>query len=97
MNRNTEMSLAEVFLLVLISLSLMSCVAPQAHECPPGSQMMTDCPAAGAIDDEDTNRLYASRTWVPQDQLTIDPIKLSEEAEVPINSTLSKIIGPSRE
>lgn len=72
-----------------------SCAVQQTYECPPGTQNLPDCPPKNAVNDEDINRLYASRTWLPAKKLTIDPIKLSEEAKVPINQARAKVIGPS--
>lgn len=89
------MKATKIGLLALFSLSLVSCVSPRVHECPSGTQNLPDCPPAQAVNDEDINRLYTSRTWVSPEQLTIDPIAASEDARVPVNNTLAKIIGPT--
>ena len=83
----------KVRLLVVFSILLMSCASPQVNECPPGTQALSDCPPVIAVDDETINRLYESRSWIPPKQLTIDPIKLSEDANVPVNFARAKVIG----
>ena len=83
--------------LALLTLMLGACAAPQVYQCPPGTQNLPDCPPANAINDEDINKLYESRTWVSAKKLTIDPIKMGEEAQIPINRARTKILGPSRD
>jgi putative cardiolipin synthase len=82
--------------LVILTLCLAACAQLDVkHKCPPGTQDLPDCPPADAVNDEAINRLYASRTWKPEDKLTIDPIKLGEEAKVPVNQARAKVIGPT--
>lgn len=54
-------------------------------------------PPANAVEDKTVNDIYKIRTWVPPSKLTIDPIKLGNEAQIPNNITNAKIIGPSRD
>ncbi|WP_419623072.1 hypothetical protein [Thiolapillus sp.] len=39
---------------------------------------------SGKADDRFMEELYASRTWVPSGELTIDPIELGKNAKIPI-------------
>lgn len=82
-------------LLILILLITACAQLEVKQQCPPGTQDLPDCPPADAIVDEDINKLYNSRTWQPQDKLTIDPIKAGVEAQVPINKARAKVIGPT--
>lgn len=81
--------------LVALALLMGACASQQYQHCPPGTQPLPDCPPLGAVDDKDINKLYASRTWRPPRELTIDPIKLGEQAQVPINLARAKLLGPT--
>ena len=83
--------------LVVLALFLNACASVPEQQCPAGTQNLPDCPPAEAVDDEKINTVYELRTWFPPSKLTIDPIKLGEEAEIPVNSARSKIIGPRHE
>ena len=76
-------------------LQLVGCAGMQVQQCPAGTQNLPDCPPLEAVEDEDINRLYKSRTWLPPGKLTIDPIKMSEEAKIPVNQARTKLIGPT--
>jgi phosphatidylserine/phosphatidylglycerophosphate/cardiolipin synthase-like enzyme len=80
--------------LAALVLFLNACASVPEQQCPAGTQNLPDCPPAEAIDDEKINTIYELRTWLPPSKLTIDPIRLGEEAEIPINSADAKIIGP---
>jgi putative cardiolipin synthase len=83
--------------LAALTLLFLACAGPQTYQCPPGTQNLPDCPPLIAVNDEDINKLYTSRTWLPARKSTIDPIKLGEEAQVPINRARTKVIGPKYE
>jgi len=80
-----------------LALALFACAGPPTYQCPVGTQNLPDCPPANAVNDEQINKLYASRTWVPPRELTIDPIKLGEEAKVPVNQARTKLLGPKHD
>ena len=82
-------------ILLIAALLLAACTGPQVRECPVGTQYLSDCPPLNAVNDEDVNVLYASRTWIPPRKLTIDPIKMGEDARIPVNEALAKVIGPT--
>ena len=86
-----------VISLIGLSLFLFACSGVTTYQCPSGTQNLPDCPPAGAINDENINKLYASRTWLPPGKLTIDPIKLGEEAKVPVNQARTKLLGPKHD
>lgn len=90
------MKFSRVIMLLLFAF-MASCAVHRTHECDPGTGNLSDCPPADAVDDAAINKLYESRTWVAPEKLTIDPIKLSEDAKVPINQSRAKVIGPSYE
>ena len=83
--------------LVSLALFLNACASVPQQQCPAGTQNLPDCPPADAVDDEKINAIYELRTWMPPSKLTIDPIKLGEEAEIPVNSAQAKIIGPTHD
>lgn len=92
------MQYLQITSLVAASFLLVSCASvPQQPQCPPDRLNLPDCPPANAIDDIDVNKHYSKRTWVPADELNIDPIKLGEEAQIPINHAMTKVLGPSRD
>ena len=82
--------------LTLMTLLLAACAGLQETRCPPGTLNLPDCPPASAVIDDDIDRLYASRTWVAARKLTIDPITLGAQAQVPINHARAKVLGPTR-
>jgi len=82
-------------LAALLTLLLGACATPQVQQCPAGTQTLPDCPPADAVNDESVNRLYERRTWRPARDLTIDPVKMGEEAEVPVNEARAKLLGPT--
>lgn len=84
-----------VFSNAVFILQLIGCAGMQIEQCPPSTQNLPDCPPLEAVNDKDITNLYNSRTWQPQDKLTIDPIKVGEEAQVPINKARAKVIGPT--
>ena len=83
--------------LSILTLLLVACAGPQVQQCPAGTQNLPDCPPASAVNDAGINKLYESRTWVPSKELTIDPIKMGEDAQIPINRAYTKILGPSQD
>ena len=87
----------ELFQIVILAFLLNACVNIQEQQCPPGTLNMPECPPADAVDDETVNEMYEIRTWLPPSRLTIDPIALGSEAQIPVNSAQAKIIGPSHD
>ncbi len=81
--------------MAILSALLYGCTSIPQQQCPPGTLQMQDCPPADAVDDETINDTYDIRTWLPPSKLTIDPIVLGAEAQIPINSAQAKIIGPA--
>ncbi len=79
----------------VLSALLYGCASVPQQQCPPGTLQMQGCPPADAVDDEAIKETYDIRTWLPPSKLTIDPIALGAEAEIPINSAQAKIIGPA--
>ena len=88
-----------ITVLAIVTLMLGACAGPQGQvsQCPAGTQNLPNCPPTNAINDQDINKLYESRTWVPSKKLTIDPIKMGEDAQIPINRARTKILGPSQD
>lgn len=89
------MSYIRLAFISILCLQLLGCAAQHASQCPPGTQDLTNCSPENAIEDENINKLYASRTWQPPGKLNIDPIQLGEQASIPINMARTKIIGPT--
>ncbi len=82
--------------LVCLALMVGACAPLEVKkQCPPGTQNLPDCPPADAVNDEGVNKLYTSRTWLPPDKQTMDPIKAGNEAQVPVNKARAKVIGPT--
>ena len=81
--------------LSVLTLLLVSCAGLQEQQCPPGTQSLPDCPPANAVNDEFINTLYAGRTWLPPRKHSIDPIKMGEDAKIPVNQARAKVIGPT--
>lgn len=82
---------------LLMMVALGSCALTPVRQCPSGTQDLPDCPPLNAIQDDFIDELYEYRTWVPPDQLTLDPIELGKRAEIPIQSALTKLLGPTSE
>ena len=80
-----------------IALLLNACASVTQFQCPAGTQSLPDCPPLQAVEDEIINALYEMRTWMPPSKLTIDPVQLGKQAEIPINSAEARIIGPTQD
>ena len=89
------MNRTQTILFGVLTLGLISCAGMQEQQCPEGTQNLPDCPPANAINDEAIDKLYQSRTWVSSRKLTIDTVKMGEEAKIPVNQARTKIIGPT--
>ena len=72
-------------LLLIIGLVGSGCAG-----LPPGKP--TAPPPPGAIVDERIDAIYNFRTWIPPDQMSVDPVKIGRDADVPINDALGKIL-----
>ncbi|MBW2288841.1 MAG: hypothetical protein JRG90_13565 [Deltaproteobacteria bacterium] len=78
--------------------TLSACATTGGPEtCPAGTQNLPDCPPLGAIADPFIDHLYAERTWVPADELKIDPIEVGKRAEIPIQRADVKFLGTTAE
>lgn len=91
------MQYLQITSLIALSFVLASCASVPQQQCPPDRLNLPNCPPANAIDDTGVNQHYELRTWVPHNKLTIDPISLGEEAQIPINHALVKVLGPTRD
>ena len=87
------MRYVRLILVSLLLLQLFGCATQQVRQCPAGTQNLPDCPPANAINDNNVNELYDSRSWLPAREVKIDPIKLGEQARIPINNARTKVIG----
>ena len=81
----------------ILAITLYGCAGVQQQQCPPDTLDLPECPPTDAIEDETINEIYKLRTWLPPSKLIIDPVKLGKEAQIPINSAQTKIIGPSHD
>lgn len=86
------------FLSIALLFTLISCSkSPEDPVCDeessPDSQAA--CPPATAIEDPTMDRIYAQRTWISPHELDIDPIRMGEQAEVPIDRARAKLLGPT--
>ena len=61
--------------------------------CPAGTLDLPDCPPETAVSDPFIDRLYEDRSWVPAGELSIDPIELGKQAEIPIKQARTKYFG----
>ncbi|TDG12799.1 phospholipase [Seongchinamella unica] len=90
--------LSSLFLSIALSFALSSCSEkPQNQDCEQASVSREPCAPASAIDDSTMDQIYADRTWKPSQELDIDPIRMGEQAEVPIDRARAKLIGPTPE
>ncbi len=84
----------------LMVITLVGCSSLQQKEiqqCPPGTQNLPDCPPGDAVEDDEITEIYDRRTWVPPSKLKFDPILLGKQAQIPVNSSRIKVIGPSHD
>jgi phosphatidylserine/phosphatidylglycerophosphate/cardiolipin synthase-like enzyme len=77
---------------LLVSLSGCATLG-KPETCPAGTQDLPDCPPLGAIADSFIDQLYLERTWIPAGELTIDPIEVGKQAEIPIQHAGVKFLG----
>jgi hypothetical protein len=85
----------KIIQIILLAIFLNACTSIPPQDCLTGTSNLPNCPPANAVDDKVINDIYKIRTWVPPSKLTIDPIRLGEEAQIPDNIASAKIIGPS--
>ena len=82
------------FPLMLVALAAGCSVMPEAVDC----RVDPTCEVpADAVDDHDVGLVYASRAWLPQSKLEIDTVELGKQAEIPVNDSLAKLIGPGQD
>jgi putative cardiolipin synthase len=85
---------------VLIGLAVFisSCAGiqqgQQQPQCPEGTLNLPDCPPLNAVVDEKINDIYAMRTWLPEAEQSIDPIRFSVQANIPVQPARAKVMGP---
>jgi len=91
------MQYIRVLKLVFIVLLLNACASVPQQQCPAGTQNLPDCPPANAVVDERINAIYELRTWLRPSERDIDPIKLGEEAQIPVNLAQARVIGPTHD
>lgn len=85
---------AMVMLAVLFLLA--SCAtAPQQIACPAGTQQLPDCPPLGAIKDDEIDRIYDDRSWLPSKEIQQDLVELGKQASIPIQHAQAKFLGPT--
>jgi putative cardiolipin synthase len=82
--------------ILIFSLALGACATYTipADKCPPDTQQLENCPPPGAIKDSRTAALQSYTAWRKPSELPFDPIKLGQQAKVPIQSALVKSLGP---
>ena len=91
------MKVSKLIYITSFVLFLSCCASVPDVSCPQGTLDRPECPPAEAVDDDAVNEIYRIRTWLPPSKLDIDPIALGSEAEIPVNSSQARIIGPSHE
>lgn len=94
------MGMIDIRILVAVGLiaAISGCASLEPREsCPAGTQELRDCPPLGAIDDPGINELYKNRTWLPPDELKIDPVELGKQAEIPVQHARAKFLGAKSE
>ena len=87
-----------IWLVIGLLASLFGCASPGSYDtCPPGTQKGPECPPLEAVDDPFINALYNKRTWIPEDELDIDPIELGVNADIPVQDARTKFLGAKSE
>ena len=89
--------LAPFAVLVLALLQAGCATIPAEPTCPADTQNLPDCPPLTAVVDDDIERIYAYRTWVPPKALEEDPIAFGMNFDIPIQGARGKILGPDDE
>ena len=59
------MRYARLIVISLFLLQLFGCATQQVRQGPAGTQDLPGCPPANAVIDDDVNKLYDSRSWLP--------------------------------
>ncbi len=87
-----------IFFTVCLLVGISGCASFATREhCPSGTQDLPDCPPLQAIDDPFINEIFSKRTWVPPDELDLDPIELGKQAEIPVQHARTKFLGATSE
>ena len=83
--------------LACLTLIISGCASiGQNVACLPG-QVDSGCIPIDAVEDSRFTRLHDSRTWVKPADMEIDPIQYGIDAEIPIQGTYAKLLGPSQQ
>lgn len=89
--------LRNCFILGVLSV-LAGCAASDHKDiCANGEGAQQGCPPPHAIDDPFIKTLYQSRTWVPEDELEFDPVRLAVESRIPAQNARTKFLGARSE
>ncbi|MCP4331613.1 MAG: phospholipase [Gammaproteobacteria bacterium] len=83
--------------LACLTLIVSGCASiGQNVPCLPG-EVDSGCIPVDAVEDSSFTRLHDSRTWVKPADMEIDPIQYGIDAEIPIQETHAKLLGPSQQ
>ncbi|MGB2078593.1 MAG: phospholipase D-like domain-containing protein [Vibrio sp.] len=79
--------------LCLLSLVLLGCSTPEQHRIASLQAIQENVPKNITNETELFDRLYLSRTWVDDDELSEDPIEVATLKQAPLNKAQVKIVG----
>lgn len=77
----------------LLSLAILGCATPEQHRIASFQAVQEDVPTNVTNETELFDRLYLSRTWVDDDELSEDPIELATLKKAPFSPSQVKIVG----
>jgi phosphatidylserine/phosphatidylglycerophosphate/cardiolipin synthase-like enzyme len=77
-------------------VSLIATLGTACATYTPGEQAAAP-PPTGAVADVRTQAVYDFRTWIAPQRLSVDPVRIGSEADIPTNDAVGKIIGPRPE
>ena len=88
------------FLLVILILYLSGCTTPSVQESFDvfdTSRELLKTAGVNKGNEEYIRLLHQSRTWIPEHQLTEDPLEVGKNAKIPISHEDVKVLGPSED
>ena len=98
MSRPSVFYIKKILLIPLILL-ISACTSPASRQLDVigSTRELVKTASVNAGNEEYIRLLRESRTWVPHDQLSEDPIELGINAKIPIQHEGVKILGPSED
>lgn len=89
----------KILLIIPLIWLLSACASTKSTQPAPlhATQQLIADASKEAGNDEFISKLYESRTWVPHQSLSVDPVEIGKYAKIPTQNEGVKLLGPSED